>query len=366
MKKVLLVTLQGANIGNRLQNYALQTVIERLDYEVITPIYFPKEYDELGKRVKFNIKAFLGFLGVSKFKTTRLVYNRKKAFESFDKEYIKNRIRVDFDVQNQLKRIDLVCGVSGSDQVWHNWSKNVKELYYFYLSFIPYEKRISYAASFGFESFPSDDVSIHNEGINGIKYLSCREKSARYLIKELTDRDAELVLDPTLLLGYNDWISIVRKPKYQIEESFILVYCLGEKTAEFYETIKREEQKAKIRLIDIFDPKQEEYYSTNPTEFLWLVNHAELVLTDSFHAVVFSLIFHKKFVVFKRFINGIEDKMFDRIYTLLHYFDAECFIYDSNGNNLEYDYSIFDETIIELRKDSLLFLEKSIMDCDCN
>lgn len=352
--KVLLVTLQGANIGNRLQNYALQTILEEKGYDVFTPYYDAPEINTLKKKIKETIKIILGWLGVAKYRFNSLRYTRARRFRQFDKKYISNYFHISFDNINKININCFNIAICGSDQVWHNWSEDKNELDYFYLQFMPYEKRISYAPSFGFEMFPEKDKKIHINGIKGMAYLSIREKTGQKLIKE-AGRESTLVLDPTLLLSADKWQKISARPDYNVPERFVLVYFLGTKTSEYISIINKTAEDNKAAIIDVFDLNIKKYYYTTPDEFVWLVEHACAVITDSFHACVFSIIFHKKFMHLGRQQIGFNN-MHDRIETLL----SICGI----GNECCYDGSTVwenvDASLNEKREESLDYLVSAI------
>ena len=105
----------------------------------------------------------------------------------------------------------------------------------------------------------------------------------------------------------------MKKPKCNIPQKFMLVCFLGQKNEEYRNECKRIEQENKLQTVDLFDLK---YSSIGPQEYLWLVQNAEYVCTDSFHACAFCVIFHKEFTAFRRIGTYFAD-MFDRIDTLL-------------------------------------------------
>lgn len=210
----------------------------------------------------------------------------------------------------------------GSDQVWHNWHEQTDiapddDLSYFYLEFMPHEKRIAYAPSFGFTEFPTEDKDEHIKGLNGMAALSCREKDGCELIKEETGREAEWVLDPTLLLEKGDWDKIANKPSYDVPNRFLLLYFLGNITEEYQAKIDEVAEKYQLKVINILSPETyPDYYQTAPDEFIYLVSHASFICTDSFHATVFSIIYGKNFISFRRQQEGFMN-MFGRIGDLL-------------------------------------------------
>lgn len=355
MRKVLLVTLQGDNLGNRLQNYALQEVLKSLGCKVYTPYAYLNEIDSVKKRLKFSIKAFLGKIGIKKYKS---FYHRRKRitkFAEFNSKYINNMIKIDYSATFDKSWEDYDFAVSGSDQVWHGWSKNSDELRFFYLEFIEKSKRISYAPSFGFEAFPIHSVEIHKKGLSGINCLSCRENKGIELIRKLVKREAQKVLDPTLLLEKEDWIKLEKKPEWYNGNKYLLTYFLGDNC--YMREIEQFSNDNGIQIIEAYD--RTSLYSSliTPDEFIWLIRHAEYVCTDSFHATVFSIAFNKLFLSFRRKGEGME-KMFDRIEDLLDLFEISDRVYEGKIEAILATYNTKD--ISSLKEESIAFLEKSL------
>lgn len=320
MKKFLLVTLQGVNVGNRLQNYALQTVFENESCRIITPIY--SSVSAIKANLKTLIKFLLNCIGIKKYYQKECAdKKREEKFRQFNETYIHNRINIaDFDTSKLPPSFELA--ITGSDQVWHNWNGTKKELQFFYLMFTDKNKRASYAPSFGFPEFPEKDKAIHQKGLSEMKYLSCRESEGSRLIRELTGRDAPVLPDPTMLLSRNDWKKISRKPCYDIPEKFMLIYFLGD-TGEYEKTISHISGERGCVTVNIYDPNDMPRFCTDPCEFLWLTENADCICTDSFHACVFSIIFEKPFMAFPRRGKNGMDKMFDRIKNLLCIYGLE-------------------------------------------
>lgn len=355
--RALLVTLQGVNIGNRLQNYALQTVLQKNSCEVFTPVYRVKQLS-FKENIKIKVKAFLGKTGIRRYYNYYVTEGRRRKFKSFDRAYIYNRFYVDFSLSNRnLVNYDIVF--TGSDQVWHKWTKDDRELPYFYLEFADKIKRIAYAPSFGFESFPSEDLYAHINGLKGLAMVSAREQSGKELIESILNCEIPLVLDPTLLLTPDDWNMIKAKPNYFVPDKYILVYFLGGKNEDYQRFIINESKRLSAEVIDVFDMHMKNYYFTRPDEFIWLVEHTELVLTDSFHACVFSIIFHRRFIPFHRIEEGFQN-MYGRIESLL----LTCGINENTlKSNSDIDWNEIDSLLLIEQKKSLGYIRKAINSC---
>lgn len=359
MKSILLVTLQSDNFGNRLQNYALQHQLEKMNCSVYNIVNTNPNNYNFYVRIKLRIKTILGFLGVKKYYDNKVEYIRHKSFDKFNRLHIHQRLYTDTYSNISIKqKIDV--GIVGSDQVWHNWSKTKEELNYYYLTFLEKNKRVAYAGSFGFEGENIPDVNMHSNLLREMRTVSCREKTGCDIVYSLTNKYPTLVLDPTLLITQNEWLQLEKEPKRKPSGGFVLIYMLGDKTDRFSLCLNKVLMENKdLLIIDILDKSGEWYYS-DPQEFIWMVNNASYVITDSFHAVVFSLIFHKDFFVLRKFYSGVEDKMFDRIDTLLDQVEAKTCIFDEGSRLKSYDFNKFDIKIRSLQSKSLEYLNEII------
>ena len=355
MKRVLLVTLyDGGNIGNRLQNYALQKVIENYGIEVTTLDNLYTRAIPVKIRIKYFAKKVLVCLGYKKYANECVRYSaakrRKKAIKQFNQTNISivrqttnlDAFRIDWS--------DYDLAIAGSDQVWHNWRDDVNELPYYYLQFMPSEKRVAYAASFGFETFPQKDIEQHRIGLQGMKSISCREESGCKLVESLVDKQVPRVLDPTLLLSADEWRKLQKQSNIFTENygNYAFAFFLGnipDEYRKYMDTIMKE--KGIDKLIDFSDKK---IGACGPCEFLSLIDNAQFVFTDSFHCTVFSTIFDKDFTAFRRVQQGF-DKMFGRIEDLL-----------SSTNKLDHIYGGTRQTpknnFNELYRDSIRYIEK--------
>ena len=244
---------------------------------------------------------------------------RKKRFLDFSNRYAtkENLIICSSHKQAYDKLIDKGINyvITGSDQVWNPYYE-AKE--YEFLTFAPKEKRLSFAASIGAAAIPEESKWYFKKNLSNMKYISVREERAAEIVKELTGRDADITLDPTLLLDKSDWELVVKKPEYDIEEKFICTYFLG----EVPEAVKAFAKEKGLLIYALNSLDSPELYTLDPAEFLYMIQNASYVLTDSFHAVAFSIKFNKEFYVFDRKQDGVSS-MFSRIETITKRFGLE-------------------------------------------
>ena len=368
MAKVGIVTIvDGCNYGNRLQNYALSKTLTDMGFRVVT-IQRRSSRDLSAIRLvmsfaKHLIKCFLG-------KPHKLFYYRRRVvFRLFNRKYIpfSDEILAYNKHPNGINdRYEFF--VVGSDQVWNaNFDFIKEDLSNYLLAFASREKRVAYAASFGSSSIPSDFKAEYEKELSWFASISVREDAGVKLVEEFTGSRPELVADPTLLLSKRDWESIMKKPKYINENvKFVLTYIMSNRTTLLDQHIRRIANRYSadvvnldIEYIDSRKVTNLNHFLTGPSEFLWLIKHAECVITDSFHASVFSLIFHKPLLLYKR--QGLD--MSNRLKTLLDSVGVDC-IFDDYDNPalvpMSYDYDNVDSNIRIIQAQSYKWLARNL------
>lgn len=310
--KVAIITLFGNfNYGNRLQNYALQTVLEREGHFVRT-IWTDTNTSAIKRYIKRFIEKKNKVFHLKKLKEI----TREKAFDRFTERNIPTYVfhtkdgKIPMSVNKEYDAF-----IVGSDQVWNPlfWrdSDDSSELYNFFLGFSEL-RNISYAASFGIDAVPERWKQRMRPLLKKFDYVSVREKSGCEITRMLGVQ-SEVVLDPTLLLRADDWRKI--EDGVVTENGYILTYFLGEEQRSVVEEIERVSKRRNLAVINLYDSKSK-FYRCGPEVFLELIDKAEIVYTDSFHATVFSMIFHTTFAVFNRNHANRSD-MSSRIRTLL-------------------------------------------------
>lgn len=313
------------NYGGILQNYAMEVILSR--YGVVDTLFNnDTELIDVRYHISWDLRRCFK-LGIYKyFSNQKYLYEivRVTRCRDFCNRNINIRYNVNFsDVDNEYDFF-----VVGSDQVWNlgvsRWWRRLKKKHVSDIKFLKFaspNKRIAYAASIAQPDIPPALRDSFIESVNAMKAVTVREVEGAELIQKYTGRKVEVVLDPTMLLSANDWIKLERKPIWLNEvEKYLFTYFLGKRVDKVIEKVAIENN---LKIINMLDFNNFDHYTTSPEEWIYLIHHAELVYTDSFHGTVFSILFKKPFVVCDRIESGIYSKMTSRIDTLLEKFGLE-------------------------------------------
>ena len=189
--------------------------------------------------------------------------------------------------------------LAGSDQIWNPLFRNGKDPA-FYLDFVQQGLRASYAASFAVDAFPEDLRHVTAQYLSRLDHIAVRETSGLGILQSLGIRNAETVLDPVFLLDKAQWASMAQLPE-KAEKPYLLVYDFDNSPAVrmLAERIARERN---LKIYSVFQlPYAERCFAlSGPQAFLGLVQQADFVLSNSFHATAFSAIFEREFAVVER------------------------------------------------------------------
>ena len=342
--KVGLITIIGySNYGNRLQNYAVQEFFKQINCIIETinnpvEVYDFKYTDKVRFFKKIIKQTFIGKRIVeiknrnSSFNYTNQKIKQEK-FRKFTQTYIKTSNTLTLiQRKSNIPTAEFDYFIVGSDQVWNY--DHYRGSWIDFLQFAPPEKRIAYAASIGLDEIPKKREAQFKEYISGMKYISVREQRAKEIIEELTDKKADVVLDPTLVLTAEQWSKISTKPSIEMPKKYILLYFLGKISDIRMSYIKEYAQINECSILDIDNLKDKEnnIYVADPGEWVYLIANCQCMFTDSFHGCVFSIIHHKDFEVFHRIKeDGSDAGMFSRIETLTSMFKLENRIQEENN-----------------------------------
>ena len=303
MKKIEIITLNRiVNYGSVLQTFALQKKIEDLGYEAEVIDYFPERMTMMGmlKRIKGKNKILKKplFYTIARILMIPSYIKRFSIFNKFNKKYINLtniQYHTDDDFINHPLDADAFC--TGSDQTWNSdWNEGITLP--FYLNFTE-KYKFSYAASFGKSKISEEEGIQIKDYLNKYSKLSVRESSGVEILSNLGLYSYH-VLDPTLILGRDKW-SALASTKYE-RKKYILMYNLNRNTRlrEYAEKISKKNNLKLIYItynfIDVFH-KGKMACNISVEDFVSLIKNASLVLTDSFHATAFSLIFKRNFYI---------------------------------------------------------------------
>ena len=374
-KKIGIITMHRVwNFGSALQTYAMQYIVESLGYEceLIDYVYPNLEHSAYQKTIvqpqDLGIKSILYILA-SKIKA-KIIKPRNNLFEKF---YLENyhcsakRYNTITELLQDSPKYDVY--LTGSDQVWN--PKYIGFDTNFMLSFAPSNaKKVSYASSFAVSDIPIYLKELYGEKLNEYQNISVRESSGKKLIKELTGKDAEVVCDPTLLLNREQWEILAQKSIFKIDEPYLLVYFLGyayNPYPEVYSYVERVNKELKLPVIYLNAKpgrlkgkyREFEVSTKGPNEFLYLILHADFIITDSFHGTAFALNFEKRFISCIKDREGTDSRILD----LLKIVGAENHAVVYNFRD-KIDYGGLSRECLQLlseyRQKSLKFLQKSI------
>lgn len=355
------------NYGGLLQNYALQRVLISQGHTPITidqkAIEYPKWRVFIG-RVKGTVMHLINPIKYSKPKYI-LTSEEKDYIERNTRQFINTNIRHSPKCAGgeSFKRVTIVHGVEGlivgSDQCWRpKYNAYIEDMFLKFSESIPIKRRVAYAASFGTESWEFSPELTEKCAMLAKKFdmITVREASGVELCKKYLDVEATQVLDPTMLLNKMDYIKLVENENepqspgdlfYYIldpcEEKQTLIHSLAEKYSlkpftvmPKYQAETRTKADVKKRIEDCVFP--------SVTSWLRAFVDAKMVVVDSFHGAVFSIIFNKPFWVVQNGHRG--NARFD---SLLSLFGLKERIINVEGE-ADWDKSIDWETVNEILK----------------
>ena len=330
------------NYGGLLQAYALQTVLERMGHEVVVidrpyikKVNIFKHPRELLRRLKAK------YICKTNIRIFNEAYEHKvyPGIEVNTRKFINQYIHhITIDTPNLLTKNDFDAIIVGSDQIWRAGILcNSKNRYNSFLEFAKDWdcKRIAYAPSFGIDTweYSDDETKVCQRLIKRFDAISVREQSGIKLFKEHLYVDAKRVLDPTLLLTNEDYIQLLHKFTYPNQpQEKLMAYILDESdwkmrivnTCATQLNIKA--FKVNSKADDIWAPIEERI---QPPIEGWIsgFRDSDYIVTDSFHACVFSIIFGKPFLVI-----GNKKRGMARFTSLLETFGLEDRLVDSDFN----------------------------------
>lgn len=309
------------NFGASLQAYALMRYLTELghDVEIIDykPPYLTFNIWAIGPR--WNKNPLLRLLYFMYVVPKRLSHrNARVKFDKFTSSNL-NLTKQTYRSTTELQQSPLVADVffAGSDQIWNPLLPNGKDPSFF-LKFVNDKSiKASYAASFSVKDIPSELKSHYKDMLSNIDFISVRESSGLKILKDLSVDEAQVVVDPVFLINQREWKRITHK---DYEEKYIFVY--DQENNKMIRDVAKHLSKRynlKIYAVESLYPMKyahKRIKNADPIDFISLINSAEIILTNSFHCISFSIIFNKKFWLFKRTHMKVNLRMVDLLNSL--------------------------------------------------
>lgn len=389
MKIGILTFHSQLNYGGVLQCWALQTALEKLghDVKVIDRWLDANNATLLGEKPA-NVKQFiLRIIEIARFngyfaenkrrrKTARFISTQLNLTEYHFCKWCEAPKNLGFDVV-----------VVGSDQVWSSYGAKDPSVYL--LLGASNVRAISYAASLGMQEIPESKKHLYAEGLKNFEKISVREASAINLLSEFCG-EVKKVADPVVLADYDDWSRLCNLERRDGKSSRKRMFCyfISENIAEHWTCFEAFAKNYGMD-IDVFLSSSAEsrglsvvnklkmmfaqrvaiHADADPLDFLRALRAADNVLTDSFHAVMFSAIFDKNVRVLRP-QSEVRKAMFDRIVELSELLASPVNFIQPNveaalesfGTESKTRFSI--DKMNEIRRDSLAWLECALTSVD--
>lgn len=298
--KIGIITFFRKNYGAILQAYALQTTLESFGQsaEII-------DYNAAAHRAESLFASWTGAKSVVINLFTvlryRLFIDRKQRIAEFRKHNLHvsaEKYLSSSELERNLSEYDaFICG---SDQVWNPNTNHDRNRAY-YLGFVKQDQaiKISYAPSFGVSSISQSCQHEIRPWIDDIPNLSVREETGSAIIEQVAGRQATIVLDPTLLLGKEQWDRIATPPTFKTP--YLFVYSTSQRglfpklVNHIKKTTRLPVVVLSLNALNLIPGADRVIYNAGPREFISLFANATCVCTNSFHGTAFSIIYRRPF-----------------------------------------------------------------------
>lgn len=369
MKKIGIISelnFKSINYGNRLQAYALNSYIKRhysYDVHSLVVVKSEKKYKRLSAKFQDAIDSIYIYIKDKFYKNCEVYVNNEKLLRllnNFTKTFVKPE---DILSYNLIKKSNFYLLIVGSDIVWYQYPRYIDKTKFLDFKNNKNIKKISYAASFGNCSLDKKNIPYITKQLKNFSNISVRENVAVQMLESINIKNVAHVCDPTLLLEKNEWSNIESPPTtIKLGDKFIFVYLLNCSTPNI-SFINKFASELNLSLVFVFGDALKinnaiidcslTLNECSIENWLWLANHSEYIITDSFHGVVFSTIFNKKFFA----LSHLENKNPNiRIMDYLNTIDEKNKMININDFNL----SDYNWDYIKINKNIALFKQLSI------
>lgn len=350
------------NYGGNLQRYALIKTLESLGHDVtfllcmssskkVSPIIMG------GRYVKRIIKKTFFDSSVELFIEKRRKLEKEKNEKSV-LSFINENFKASQQIHNKEELKQFIfkntfdAFVVGSDQVWRKIITKEYDITSYFFDFLPYDSnslRIAYAVSLGTDvnELTNLEIKILGDLYSKFSFVSVREKSGLEMIRRYgwTNPKASVLIDPTFLLTKQDYQNLIKRGHTKVSNGNMFCYIL-DKDENKKKIIGQE---SKRRNLFPFEASLNDTSSFSIYQWLRSFDDSDFIVTDSFHGVVFSIIFNKPFRLINNAFRG--NSRFESLFDILE-------IYGKTDN---LNWNIINDRIDTQRHLSLSFLNKALI-----
>lgn len=330
--KIGLITYCIGNQGSALQCYATQKYLSERGIDCCLFTRYESGIARILQSLEYRVSAYLKLF---KFPYYKSVYRECRqlqnsnifmtretadAIKRFVDEYICTEQSSWKQLQKMAKSDEYMAFFSGSDQIWSGAWFLTNRIWF--LRFCPKYKRVAWMPSFGSNSIAEYNRDIYRRYISEYQFLSVREPEGQKIIYELTGKEVPVLPDPVYLLSADEWRMISMKITF--ESKYILMFFISKPSpyAVAYAQKKAAQCHAQIIWLSYDHSLDGTFVDGGPREFISYIDKAELVLTDSFHASLFSIILSTPFYIYRRTDNS-GNKQIGRVHNLLEKFHMQ-------------------------------------------
>ncbi len=373
-KSVCIITwARSNNYGSNLQALGLAKTLEALGYDVYfmhkfrVKSFYLKHPTLLFSRVlnKINKKRAKAFFTpvpyiISEERTEKMNRFREEHYK-YKSYYTSDSWQKDID--------DGIVFICGSDIIW-NPARGYPALNFADIAYFAKLNRFSYASSVGAQELPKKYYRAYRRYLGSMKEIGVREQVVADMLEPIIGRKPTKVVDPSLLLTAEQWDELADHAELSVTvdpNGFVLCYYVMN-DPRYWDYVKKVEDATGLQIIvlPMHEMDETQPYSIvldgTPCEFLWLIKHACFICTDSFHACVASMIYHKEFYLLPR-TRKAENAKYDDFLTRYQLTSQKIEDESSFIRRPEIDYGYADEQLKKDRAFSLEFIREALNEC---
>lgn len=322
MKKVGIITAHcSCNPGASLQAHALCKQISELGHQPVIIDYRPNNFIDIMERVKNGTAS-----NREKLKSIALhrrLDGRYKKFQDFEREFYPQKTKC--YCSEELINADpplLNAYICGSDQIWNPGHVDYDKTYFLQFARNANAKRLSYAASIGQDVVDDRGKVFLESGLAFLDYVSVREDTAKSMLEDICGTGIVIKqnIDPTLLFPAPYWRTIAKAPEKKLPTKYILYYPLQDNPIvdALASQVKKSTGLPCVALSSGLTPPSFSDYQIadyGPREFLYLIDNASIVLTNSFHGIAMSLLLETSVIPYR---NPVRNSRIESLFRTLH------------------------------------------------